>query len=60
MKTTNENLISFVESMVKWSPEDRIEAIDALKHPFILDGLPKNVRAEHMKQMNSNNPYNLF
>ena len=46
--------------MVKWSPEERIDALDALKHPFILEGLPKNVRTEHMKQMNSNNPYNLY
>jgi len=46
--------------MIKWSPEERIEAVDALKHPFILDGLPKQVRSEHLRQMNSGNPYNLY
>jgi hypothetical protein len=39
--------------MIKWSPEDRIEALDALKHPFILNGLPKQVKIEHLKQVNS-------
>jgi predicted alpha/beta-hydrolase family hydrolase len=46
--------------MVKWSPEERVEALDALKHPFILNGLPKQVKQEHLKQVNSDNPYNLF
>lgn len=46
--------------MVRWSPEERMDAVSALKHPFILEGLPKKVRSEHMKQMNSNNPYNLY
>ena len=46
--------------MVKWSPEERVEALDVLKHPFILNGLPKQVKQEHLKQVNSDNPYNLF
>ena len=39
--------------MIKWSTEDRIEALDELKHPFILNGLPKQVKIEHLKQVNS-------
>lgn len=46
--------------MIKWSPEERIEALDALKHPFILNGLPKQVKMEHLKQVNSENPYGLY
>jgi hypothetical protein len=53
LKCPDEQLAHLIETMVKWSPEERVEAVEALKHPFILDGLPKQVRNEHIKQMNS-------
>lgn len=43
-KCEDPDFIDLIELMVKWAPEDRIEAIDALKHPFIVKGLPKNVQ----------------
>ena len=60
MKTSDKHLLSFIQSLIKWSPEDRPDALEALKHPFIVEGLPKNVKHEHIKQMSSENPYNLF
>ena len=53
-------MVRLIEKMVRWSPEDRPTISECLQHEFILEGLPKMVREEHLKQMTSNNPYNLF
>jgi hypothetical protein len=44
LKCSEDQLVHLIEMMVKWSPEERVDAVEALKHPFILDGLPKQVR----------------
>ena len=59
-KCEDEDFVDLIEKMVRWAPEDRVEAMEALKHPFIVKGLPKNVQKEHRKQMESDNPYNLL
>lgn len=46
--------------MVRWSPEERPTIAECLMHEFILEGLPKVVRDEHIRQMLSNSPYNLY
>ena len=53
-------MVGLVEWMVRWSPEERPNITECLQHEFILEGLPKLVREEHIRQMGGKNPYNLF
>ena len=46
--------------MLRWAPEDRPSLGECLVDEFILEGLPGQVREEHMKQMKSPNPYGLI
>ena len=43
-----------------WAPEQRLTIQEALTHSFILEGLPSKVKQEHIKQMQSSNPYGLL
>lgn len=53
-------MVRLVEWMVRWSPEERPTIEQCLMHEFILEGLPKLVREEHVRQMTSGNPYSLY
>ena len=53
------SLVRLMARMLKWSPEDRPAIRDCLVDEFILEGLPPQVREEHLRQMNSANPYGL-
>lgn len=56
----NEPFMDFIEQCLKWNPTERISARAALCHDFIVKGLPDEIRREHLKNMNSKNPYNLL
>jgi dual specificity tyrosine-phosphorylation-regulated kinase 2/3/4 len=38
------NLIDFIEKSMSWDPLQRMKPSEALVHPWILDGLPEQIR----------------
>jgi serine/threonine protein kinase len=36
----DKDFLSFIEAFLQWDPNDRINSIDALNHPWISKGLP--------------------
>ena len=45
----DEHFLDFVERCLDWDPDTRITPDEALKHVWILEGLPKNVLYHHWK-----------
>jgi len=45
----DENFLDFIERWLDWDPETRITPDEALRHIWILEGLPKNVLYHHWK-----------
>ena len=43
LKTTDDNLIDLISKMLQYDPMKRLNAQDALKHPFF-DNIPKQIR----------------
>ena len=56
----DETFVNFIEQCLRWDPSERISARDALMHDFIVKGLPDDIQKEHLRNMNSKNPYNLL
>ncbi len=50
---------ALLRGLLEWDPEQRITPQQALTHPFILKGLPGQIRVEHLREMRSGNPYGL-
>lgn len=38
------DFLSFIQAFLQWMPEDRIEPLDALNHPWITKGLPNQLK----------------
>jgi dual specificity tyrosine-phosphorylation-regulated kinase 2/3/4 len=45
----DENFLDFIEKWLDWDPETRMTPDGALRHVWILEGLPKNVLYHHWK-----------
>ncbi|CAD8059548.1 unnamed protein product [Paramecium primaurelia] len=46
----NDNLfVDFLSKCLVWNPKKRIKPIDALMHVFILEGLPSQIRHQHIQ-----------
>ena len=60
MQGAPSSLVRLMGRMLRWAPEDRPSLGECLVDEFILEGLPGQVREEHMKQMKSPNPYGLI
>ncbi|EAS02804.2 Serine/Threonine kinase domain protein (macronuclear) [Tetrahymena thermophila SB210] len=46
---TDDNFIDFIKKCLVWEPSQRLTPRDALLHPWILDGLPEDIRVQHIK-----------
>jgi hypothetical protein len=40
--------VEFVKKFLVWSPEERISAQEAILEPWILKGLPEDIRKQHV------------
>lgn len=49
MRCTDTNFLDFLNRCFIWDPVKRMTALEALQHPWILQGLPENVLAHHKK-----------
>lgn len=52
LKCDQPEFLDFLEKCFKWHPCERLTPLQALKHPWILHGLPENVLDHHMKMFN--------
>ena len=43
--------LSFIHGLLEWDPESRLTPGKALIHPWILEGMPKEIRKAHVKQI---------
>ena len=43
----SETFFDFIVQCLAWDPEERISPLDALQHPWILEGLPRRVLIHH-------------
>lgn len=44
----SENLLDFISKCFVWNPEERMKPCDALAHEWILEGLPAEIRDQHL------------
>ena len=40
----DQDFLRFIECFLKWDPEERVSAVQALNHPWISKGLPEELR----------------
>lgn len=46
---TDDNFIDFIKKCLVWEPSERMTPREALLHPWILDGLPDDIRVQHIR-----------
>ena len=51
-----ESFVDFVEKCLQWDPDKRIKPIDALMHPWIIEGLPPQVLLHHRRMIGLDPP----
>jgi dual specificity tyrosine-phosphorylation-regulated kinase 2/3/4 len=49
LKCQDETFLSFLNGCFKWNPMERMTPLQALQHPWILEGLPEKVLQHHKK-----------
>jgi len=49
LRCSDENFLDFLNKCFKWEPVNRMTALEALQHPWILEGLPDKVLKHHKK-----------
>lgn len=49
LRCTDESFLSFLNACFEWDPVQRMTALEALQHPWILEGLPEKVLKHHRK-----------
>ena len=47
LECNDAQFVSFVERCLDWNPETRMTPDEALRHPWILEGLPPKVLIHH-------------
>ncbi|CAD8143657.1 unnamed protein product [Paramecium octaurelia] len=57
LQCKDENFIDFLKQCLVWNPKNRISPINALMHVWILDGLPSQIRAQHVQYLESQLQY---
>ncbi|CAD8141143.1 unnamed protein product [Paramecium octaurelia] len=57
LKCNDHNFIDFLKQCLVWNPKNRISPIDALMHVWILEGLPSQIRAQHVQYLESQQQY---
>jgi dual specificity tyrosine-phosphorylation-regulated kinase 2/3/4 len=46
-----ESFVTFIEKCLEWDPDKRIKPIEALMHPWIIEGLPPQVLLHHKRMI---------
>jgi dual specificity tyrosine-phosphorylation-regulated kinase 2/3/4 len=49
LRCNDENFIDFLNKCFIWNPIERMTPLEALQHPWILEGLPEKVLKSHTK-----------
>ena len=49
LKCTDSKFLDFLNRCFAWDPVKRITPIEALQHPWIIEGLPENIISYHQK-----------
>ena len=49
LKTNDEKFLDFVNCCLDWDPVNRMTPLEALQHPWILEGLPQKVLIHHQR-----------
>lgn len=49
LECKDEPFLEFLERCFEWIPEDRLSPHSALKHEWILEGLPPHILVHHMR-----------
>ncbi|CAD8052525.1 unnamed protein product [Paramecium primaurelia] len=57
LQCKDNNFIDFLQQCLVWNPKHRISPIDALMHVWILDGLPSQIRLQHVQYLESQQQY---
>ncbi|CAD8147134.1 unnamed protein product [Paramecium pentaurelia] len=57
LKCNDNNFIDFLQQCLVWNPKKRISPIDALMHSWILEGLPSQIRVQHVQYLESQQQY---
>jgi dual specificity tyrosine-phosphorylation-regulated kinase 2/3/4 len=47
LECEDQNFVHFIEKCLDWNPETRMSPDQALRHPWILEGLPPKVLIHH-------------
>lgn len=53
LRCNDKKFIDFLKKCFVWDPEQRIKPLDALMHEWILEGLPAEIRSQHVKYLES-------
>jgi dual specificity tyrosine-phosphorylation-regulated kinase 2/3/4 len=53
MKCNDTNFLDFLNRCFEWNPVKRMTPLEALKHPWVLEGLPENYLKYHLKIFNT-------
>ncbi|KAL4448796.1 hypothetical protein ABPG74_012885 [Tetrahymena malaccensis] len=56
LRCPDENFIDFVSKCFTWKNHERMSPAEALVHDWILEGLPEEIRAQHLQQMQQTSP----
>jgi len=55
LRCRDETFVDFLIGCFQWNAEDRMNPDTALKHPFILEGLPDNIKKIFKEETNAKN-----
>jgi dual specificity tyrosine-phosphorylation-regulated kinase 2/3/4 len=53
LRCSDKNFLDFLSRCFEWHPVRRMTPLEALKHPWILEGLPENYLKYHLKIFNT-------
>mmetsp|Transcript_13259 Transcript_13259/g.20747 ORF Transcript_13259/g.20747 Transcript_13259/m.20747 type:complete len:394 (+) Transcript_13259:3939-5120(+) len=54
IKCGDDNFVDFLNKCFEWNPMNRMTPLEALQHPWILEGLPDKVLKHHKKMFSEN------
>ncbi|CAD8058454.1 unnamed protein product [Paramecium sonneborni] len=57
LQCDDDNFINFLEQCLVWNPKKRISPMNALMHVWILEGLPSQIRVQHVQYLESQQQY---
>lgn len=49
LEDADPDFVDFIRTCLEWCPQKRVEALDLLKHPWVLDNLPQDFKEQHLR-----------